>query len=91
LPGKFVIEVKPTGFNKGTAVLELMELPPFKGRNPVFIGDDVTDEAVFAILSEVSGIGFSVGRLVPGVSGMFNTPAEVRHWLERLAGRVAEK
>jgi trehalose-phosphatase len=34
LPGKFVIEVKPTGFNKGTAVLELMEMSPFKGRTP---------------------------------------------------------
>ena len=91
LPGKSVIEVKPTGFNKGTAVLELMELAPFRGRNPMFIGDDVTDEAVFAILADVSGTGFSVGRIVPGVTGMFDTPAEVRSWLERLANRVAEK
>jgi trehalose 6-phosphate phosphatase len=85
LPGKFVIEVKPTGFNKGTAVLELMELPPFRGRKPIFIGDDITDEAVFAILSDVQG------RLIPGVSGMFNTPSEVRLWLDRLAQKVSEQ
>ena len=91
LPGKFVIEVKPTGFNKGTAVLELMELPPFRGRKPIFIGDDITDEAVFAILSDVQGTGISVGRLIPGVSGMFNTPSEVRLWLDRLAQKVAEQ
>jgi trehalose 6-phosphate phosphatase len=91
LPGKFVIEVKPTGFNKGTAVLELMELPPFQGRKPIFIGDDITDEAVFAILSDVKGTGISVGRLIPGVSGMFNTPSEVRLWLDRLAQKVGEK
>jgi trehalose 6-phosphate phosphatase len=91
LPGKFVIEVKPTDFNKGTAVLELMEFVPFRGRKPIFIGDDVTDEAVFAILSEVSGIGFSVGRLIPGIAGMFDTPVQVRTWLEQLANKAHEK
>jgi trehalose 6-phosphate phosphatase len=88
LPGKFVIEVKPTAFNKGTAVLQLMELPPFKGRRPLFIGDDVTDEAVFAILPEVRGTGFSVGRLITGATGVFSTPSDVRAWLGRMAVRA---
>lgn len=88
LPGKAVIEIKPTGFNKGSAVLELMEIAPFKGRKPIFIGDDVTDEAVFAILSEVKGIGFSVGRIIPGATGIFGGPADVRDWLDRLAAKV---
>jgi trehalose 6-phosphate phosphatase len=91
LPGKAVIEVKPTGFNKGTAVLELMDLAPFRGRKPIFIGDDVTDEAAFAILPDVGGVGFSVGRIVPGVTGVFNRPADVRDWLERLAAKVVDK
>ncbi len=88
LPGKAVIEVKPTGFNKGSAVLELLEHPPFKGRRPIFIGDDVTDEAAFAVLSEVNGIGFSVGRIIPGATGVFAGPAEVRDWLDRIAAKV---
>jgi trehalose 6-phosphate phosphatase len=87
LPGKAVIEVKPTGFNKGTAVLELMQMPPFAGRRPLFIGDDLTDEAVFAILPEVAGTGLSVGREIEGAKGMFESPADVREWLERLAKR----
>jgi trehalose 6-phosphate phosphatase len=87
LPGKAVIEVKPTGFNKGTAVLELMQLPPFAGRRPLFIGDDITDEAVFAILPEVEGTGLSVGREIEGAKGMFESPADVREWLRRLAKR----
>jgi trehalose 6-phosphate phosphatase len=91
LPGKCVIEVKPTGFNKGSAVLELMELPPFRGRKPVFVGDDVTDEAVFAILPDVGGIGFSVGRNVTGVNGVFDHPADVRDWLARLARRARDE
>jgi trehalose 6-phosphate phosphatase len=91
LPGKCVIEVKPTGFNKGTAVLELMEMPPFAGRTPLFVGDDITDDAVFAILSELKGIGFSVGRIVPGVTGIFKSPAEVRNWLARIAEQAADQ
>lgn len=91
LPGKFVIEVKPTGFNKGTAVLELMEMPPFKDRIPIFIGDDVTDESVFAILPDLNGIGFSVGRLFPGVTGVFRNPEEVRNWLSRIAAQAGDK
>jgi trehalose 6-phosphate phosphatase len=89
LPGKFVIEVKPTGFNKGTAVLELMEFSPFKERRPVFIGDDVTDESVFAVMSDIQGIGFSVGRIFPGVTGVFREPADVREWLARIAAKAS--
>lgn len=91
LPGKFVIEVKPTAFNKGTAVLQLMELPPFAGRRPLFIGDDVTDEAVFAILPDVHGTGFSVGRMIAGATGVFATPADVRAWLARMAAKSGEQ
>ena len=48
LPGKCVCEIKHSGFTKATGVLELMTHEPFKGRRPLFIGDDVTDESVFA-------------------------------------------
>ena len=38
-----VVELVPAGFDKGAAVARLMEMPPFAGRDPVFVGDDVTD------------------------------------------------
>jgi trehalose 6-phosphate phosphatase len=82
LPGNKVIEVKQSGFDKGTAVRELMHYPPFRGRRPIFIGDDVTDERVFPVLPEFGGFGFSVGRRVDGAVGCFDTPADVRWWLE---------
>jgi len=85
LPGKAVLEVKPSGFSKATGVRALMAHPPFKGRCPIFIGDDTTDESVFAIMPELAGIGFSVGREVAGVAGHFDAPANVRAWLEQLA------
>ena len=85
LPGKAVIEIKHAGFNKGTGVRKLMTHAPFRGRRPIFIGDDTTDETVFAILPELDGIGFAVGRKVAGTAGCFAAPADVRAWLERLA------
>ena len=52
---------------------------------PVFIGDDVTDESVFAVLPELGGKGFSVSRHFAGLTGIFESPAQVRRALQRLA------
>jgi trehalose 6-phosphate phosphatase len=85
LAGKFVFEIKSSGFDKGTAVRWLMGHKPFKARRPIFIGDDTTDEAALAVMPEFDGVGISVGRRIPGVSLCFDTPAEVRAWLDQLA------
>src|ERR1700692_1539776 len=74
LPGKCVYEIKHSGFNKASGVTELMNHEPFKGRRPIFIGDDVTDEAVFAIMADFGGVAFSVGRRAQGVAGHFDAP-----------------
>lgn len=86
LPGKSVIEIKPRGFDKGSGLQELMSVSPFAGRKPIFIGDDVTDEAAFAVLPRFSGIGISVGGIVPGATFNFDGPKDVRLWLQRLSG-----
>jgi trehalose 6-phosphate phosphatase len=84
LPGKCVCEIKHAGFNKASGVLELMKHEPFKGRRPIFIGDDVTDETVFAIMPDLNGLAFSVGRRAQGVAGHFDEPSDVRAFLARL-------
>jgi trehalose 6-phosphate phosphatase len=86
LLGKAVIEVKFAAFNKGTGIRQLMMVPPFRGRRPIFIGDDLTDDAAFAVLPEFGGIGISVGRRLSGLSGAFHRPDDVRQWLYRIAG-----
>jgi trehalose 6-phosphate phosphatase len=93
MPGKCVCEIKPSGFNKASGVVELMTHEPFRGRRPIFIGDDVTDESVFAIMPELGGLAFSVGRRAAGVDGHFDEPRDVREFLARLIdGRaVAER
>ena len=85
LPGKAMFEVKRPGINKGDGVRELLTHPPFAGRMAVFIGDDVTDESVFAALPDLGGKGFSVGRHFAGLAGIFETPSQVRRALQLLA------
>jgi len=89
MPGKCVCEIKHAGFNKASGVVELMSHEPFKGRRPIFIGDDVTDESVFAIMPDFGGLAFSVGRRAMGVADHFDEPRDVREWLARLVGDEA--
>jgi trehalose 6-phosphate phosphatase len=89
LPGKCVCEIKHSGFTKATGVRELMTHAPFRGRLPFFIGDDVTDESVFAIMPDFGGLAFSVGRRAQGVAGHFDEPRDVRAWLAHLADNEA--
>ena len=84
LPGKCVCEIKHSGFTKASGVRELMTREPFRGRRPFFIGDDVTDETVFAIMPDFDGFAFSVGRRAQGVAGHFDAPSDVREFLARL-------
>lgn len=84
LPGKCVCEIKHSGFTKASGVRELMTHEPFKGRRPLFIGDDITDETVFAIMPDYDGLAFSVGRRAHGVDGHFDSPADVREFLAQL-------
>jgi trehalose 6-phosphate phosphatase len=90
LPGKAVIEIKRLGVNKGTAIRELMTHAPFAGRRPVFVGDDTTDEHAFAVMPEFDGMAMSVGRIVPGAAKRFETPSDVRRWLEQICKRHSE-
>jgi trehalose 6-phosphate phosphatase len=89
MPGKCVCEIKPSGFSKASGVIELMSHTPFKGRRPIFVGDDITDESVFAIMPDFGGLAFSVGRRATGVADHFDEPREVREWLAGLVDDAA--
>jgi len=84
LEGRMVVELRPLGANKADAIREFMGETPFKGRRPIFIGDDVTDERALETVERIGGLSVAVGDRVRGmvrVSG----PRDVRLFLEELA------
>lgn len=62
ITGHMLVEARPVGVNKGHALKSLAARPPFTGRTPVFVGDDVTDEDGFYAASALGGHGIKVGQ-----------------------------
>src|SRR5690606_20788549 len=60
-PGRDVVELRPSHGDKGAAIAAFMDEPPFHGRRPVFIGDDLTDEHGFEIVNARGGVSVLVG------------------------------
>lgn len=74
--GKFVWEILPNGADKGVAVTAILE--QFNGKQttpycPIFIGDDISDEAGFLAVQARGGVGIKVGKPIdyPSVAKFF--------------------
>jgi len=89
-PGKMVMEIKPSGKDKGTAIAEFLEEAPFRGRFPVFIGDDLTDEFGFELINRVGGCSVKVGEGGSAAHWRLPSADAVRAWLRRFLERSRE-
>ena len=87
--GRRVLELTPRASSKATALERFMRQPPFRGRRPVMIGDDLPDEPALDAAVRLEGIGLKVGGEHFREKGSdFTGPAQVRNWLERLAATL---
>lgn len=89
--GKMVFELRPAGKDKGTAITEFLEEDPFRGRVPVFLGDDLTDEYGFSIVNGRGGVSVKVGDGPTEATARLPDVDAVRGWLERLAAAAPDR
>lgn len=93
LEGKMVFELKPPGFDKGRAIANFMQGPPFRGRRPIFAGDDVTDEAGFEAVNDMDGIAIRIGVDDRPTKARFSLPNvdAMLAWMGQLSDGLGEK
>jgi trehalose 6-phosphate phosphatase len=81
-PGKMVFELRPAAADKGRAIAAFLEEPPFRGRRPVFVGDDATDEHGFELVNARGGHAVKVGAGETCARWRLADAASVVRWLE---------
>jgi trehalose 6-phosphate phosphatase len=82
MQGKYVLDLKPAGVSKGTAIAAFMDEAPFAGRIPVFAGDDVTDEDGFEQVQRMGGHAIKVGPGPTGARYRCASVARLATWLQ---------
>ena len=81
--GKGVAELVRPGANKGAALHAFMQIAPFAGSRPIFVGDDVTDEDGMRAAIEFAGFGIAVGERVSEAARYHLPNVEAVHdWLD---------
>ena len=58
--GNAGVELLPLEAAKGAAIRRFMDIAPFTGRRPVFLGDDTSDENGFEAVNDAGGISIRV-------------------------------
>ncbi|MET2828405.1 trehalose-phosphatase [Mesorhizobium shangrilense] len=61
LAGNAGVELMPLQAAKGAAIRRFMDLPAFVGKQPIFLGDDTSDEPGFDTVNEMGGLSVRIG------------------------------
>lgn len=89
--GKMMVELRPGGHDKGSALRTLMATPPMAGTIPVFLGDDDTDEPAMVAAAALGGAGILVGASRPSAARYrLDSVGAVIDWLDAAAHDLAD-
>ncbi len=89
--GKMVAELRPAGSTKGAALGQFMTEAPFRGRYPIYIGDDLTDESAFEWINDAGGHSIAVNVGGPtAAQARLPSVGAVRLWLTQLCESAGE-
>lgn len=84
IEGKMVCEIRVSGSDKGGVVDAFLDERPFKGKTPIYAGDDATDEPAFAAVNARGGLSVKVGGGRTVARFRAKDIPDLRHWLEGL-------
>ncbi len=87
--GKAVIEVLPARAAKGAIIQHFLQHAPYRGRRPIFVGDDLTDELGFEVVNGLGGMTFRIGHEPTCAKRRIATPGELRRCLAAWADQGA--
>ncbi|HZH51016.1 MAG TPA: trehalose-phosphatase [Microvirga sp.] len=79
--GKAVAEILPAAAGKGKVIERFLQQEPYRGRLPVFVGDDLTDENGFRTVNAHGGLSIRIGAGETIARERLGTPADLRHSL----------
>jgi trehalose 6-phosphate phosphatase len=80
--GKAVAEILPAASGKGRVIEHFLGAAPFRGRRPIFVGDDLTDENGFRTVNARGGLSVRVGPGETIAQARIGTPAALREILQ---------
>jgi trehalose 6-phosphate phosphatase len=83
--GKAVAEILPAASGKGRVIASFLTEPPYRGRRPIFIGDDLTDEHGFETVNTYGGLSVRVGPGSSVAAVRLASPAALRTTLRAWA------
>ncbi|WP_262273371.1 MULTISPECIES: trehalose-phosphatase [Microvirga] len=83
--GKAVAEILPSAAGKGKVIERFLQEAPYRGRRPVFVGDDLTDENGFKAVNAHGGLSVRIGAGDTIAKVRLGTPADLRHCLSTWA------
>jgi trehalose 6-phosphate phosphatase len=79
------LELIPAGVSKATAIAEFMQERPFRGRRPLSVGNDASDEPGFEWVNDAGGLSVAVDVTGPTAARTrLRSVNALRAWLNGL-------